>query len=79
MNELAPVTIRAATMNDLDAIIAIAIATGQEDDVDDGFPGYVRHLIDHGTFLVAVLPERLKSRRSSGTGPGATEPPTTIC
>lgn len=41
-------------MADLDAVSAIAIATGQEESVDDGFPGYVRHLIDHGTFLVAV-------------------------
>lgn len=67
MNEHAPVTIRAATTTDLDAIIAIAIATGQEDSVDDGFPSYVRHLIDHGTFLVAV-------RGDAVTGYGATLP-----
>lgn len=67
MNEHAPVTIRAATTTDLDAIIAIAIATGQGDGVDDGFPGYVRHLIDHGTFLVAV-------RGDAVTGYGATLP-----
>ena len=60
-------TVRAAVMADLDAISAIAIATGQEDDVDDGFPGYVRHLIDQGTFLVAV-------RGDAVAGYGATLP-----
>jgi GNAT superfamily N-acetyltransferase len=67
MSDHAPVTIRAATMTDLDAISGIAIATGQGDGVDDGFPGYVRHLIDHGTFLVAV-------RGGAVTGYGATLP-----
>ncbi len=67
MSADAPVTIRAATTADLDAISAIAIATGQGDDVDDGFPNYVRHLIGHGTFLVAV-------RGDAVTGYGATLP-----
>jgi GNAT superfamily N-acetyltransferase len=67
VSEYAPVTIRAAGMTDFDAIRAIAIATGQKIDLDDSFPGYVRHLIDHGTFLVAV-------RGDAVTGYGAALP-----
>jgi GNAT superfamily N-acetyltransferase len=67
VSEHAPVTIRAAAMTDLDAIRAIAVATGQEDSVDGGFPAYLRHLMDHGTFLVAVRGEAV-------TGYGAALP-----
>ncbi len=45
--------VRAAKPDDLDAIIAIARATGQDEDWDQVFPGYIRHLLDHGTLLVA--------------------------
>ena len=47
-----PVAIRAATDEDILAIIAIGKATGQDEDWDEVFPNYVRYLIAHGTFLV---------------------------
>jgi GNAT superfamily N-acetyltransferase len=46
------VVVRDATDADLDAIIEIAKATGQAEDWRAGFPRYVRHLIEHGRFLV---------------------------
>jgi len=45
--------IRPASDDDLAAIAAIAAATGQDEDFDVTFPAYVRHVMAHGTFLVA--------------------------
>jgi GNAT superfamily N-acetyltransferase len=50
---MADVSVRAATGEDLAAIAAIARATGQEEDWDDAFPAYQRHLMAHGSLLVA--------------------------
>jgi len=47
------VTIRPAGPADFEGIIAIAIATGQDEDWEAAFPGYLRHLLGHGTLLVA--------------------------
>jgi GNAT superfamily N-acetyltransferase len=38
---------------DLPAIIAIAMATGQDEDWDEVYPNYIRHLMAHGSLLVA--------------------------
>lgn len=45
--------IRAATEDDLTAIAAVTIATGQADDWAGGNPAYVRHLARHGRVVVA--------------------------
>jgi GNAT superfamily N-acetyltransferase len=45
--------VRAAEEADLDAIVAIAAATGQDEDWEVAFPSYIRFLIAHGTLLVA--------------------------
>lgn len=45
--------VRAADQSDLAAITSIAQATGQDEDWDETFPAYVRHLIRHGSLLVA--------------------------
>jgi GNAT superfamily N-acetyltransferase len=45
--------IREAGDGDMDAIIAIATATGQEEAQAEGYPAYVRHLMSRGRFLVA--------------------------
>jgi GNAT superfamily N-acetyltransferase len=47
--------VRAATEGDLAAMVAIAMATGQEEDWDDVFPGYLRHVMARGRLLVAEL------------------------
>ncbi|HVB42226.1 MAG TPA: GNAT family N-acetyltransferase [Streptosporangiaceae bacterium] len=59
-----PVEVRAATEADLAAIAAIAQATGQDEDWQNVFPRYVRHVMAHGRFLVA-------ERASVLTGYGA--------
>jgi GNAT superfamily N-acetyltransferase len=48
-----PVSVRPAADGDLEGIAAIALATGQDEDWDVVFPGYLRHLMVHGTLLVA--------------------------
>jgi GNAT superfamily N-acetyltransferase len=60
-----PVSVRPAAGSDLDVIAAIALATGQDEDWDVVFPGYLRHLMAHGTLLVA-------ERNGSVTGYGGT-------
>lgn len=45
--------LRIAKEADLAAIVAIAAATGQDEDWETVFPGYIRFLIAHGTLLVA--------------------------
>lgn len=45
--------LRAAEETDLAAIVAIAAATGQDEDWEVVFPAYTRFLIAHGTLLVA--------------------------
>ncbi|HEX9030614.1 MAG TPA: GNAT family N-acetyltransferase [Streptosporangiaceae bacterium] len=70
------VGVRPATESDLGVITAIAMATGQEEDWDVVFPAYVRHLIRHGSLLVA-------ERAGAVTGYGATlrigDGPDAIC
>src|SRR5215470_15604808 len=48
-----PVGLRRADAGDLQAIIAIAKATGQDEDWQVVYPAYIRHLMTHGTLLVA--------------------------
>jgi hypothetical protein len=64
-SEPARARVRAAEPADLEAIIAIAKATGQDEDWDHVYPGYIGHLMDHGTLLVA-------ERSGVVTGFGAT-------
>src|SRR6266699_3338146 len=45
--------VRKAEVADQKAIIAIAMATGQDEDWDEVYPGYIRHLMTHGSLLVA--------------------------
>ncbi len=56
---------RTATAADLGAITAIAMATGQDEKWDEVYPAYIRHLLAHGTILVA-------ERDGGVTGFGAT-------
>jgi GNAT superfamily N-acetyltransferase len=53
VRQVPEVTIRAAAGDDLAAIARIAEATGQDEDWDNAFGPYIRHLIAHGTLLVA--------------------------
>jgi GNAT superfamily N-acetyltransferase len=48
-----PAGLRRADAGDLHAIIAIAKATGQDEDWQVAYPAYIRHLMTHGTLLVA--------------------------
>jgi len=57
--------VRAAEAADLPAIIAIAMATGQDEDWDEVYPSYISHLMTHGSLLVA-------ERAGVVTGFGAT-------
>jgi GNAT superfamily N-acetyltransferase len=45
--------VRKAVSGDLPAIIAIAKATGQDEDWHVVYPAYIRHLMTHGSLLVA--------------------------
>ncbi len=49
----ARVQVRQAEPADLPAIIAISKATGQDEDWEHVYPSYIRHLMRHGTLLVA--------------------------
>jgi len=60
-----PTGLRKASAGDLQAIIAIAKATGQDEDWEVVYPAYIRHLMAHGTLLVA-------ERAGTVTGFGAT-------
>jgi GNAT superfamily N-acetyltransferase len=53
MKHSGPVTVRPAVADDLGSVIAIAKATGQDEDWDSVYPAYVNHLISNGRFLVA--------------------------
>jgi GNAT superfamily N-acetyltransferase len=64
-SEAAPASVRTAEAADLPAIIAIAMATGQDEDWDKVYPGYIRYLMTHGSLLVA-------DRAGAVTGFGAT-------
>ena len=64
-SEPARARVRAAETADLQAIIAIAKATGQDEEWDQVYPGYIRHLLGRGTLLVA-------ERAGAVTGFGAT-------
>ena len=57
--------VRPGTVSDLEAIIAIAKATGQDEDWDHVYPAYIGHLLRHGRLLVA-------ERERAVTGFGAT-------
>jgi GNAT superfamily N-acetyltransferase len=59
--------LRAATEADLSVIAAIALATGQDEDWDQVYPAYLRHLMARGSLLVA-------ERGGAVTGYGATLP-----
>lgn len=48
-----PDAIRPAGPGDLGAIMAIARATGQDEDWENVYPAYIGHLLEHGTLLVA--------------------------
>jgi GNAT superfamily N-acetyltransferase len=50
--------VRSATEADLEAIVAIALACGQPPTDSAADPPYVRHLLAHGTLLVAANGER---------------------
>lgn len=52
---MADVHVRPADEDDLPAIAAISVATGQQDEWGGGNPAYVRHLMTHGRFLVAEV------------------------
>ena len=74
MDEGGQVTIRDATEADLAAVIEIAQATGQVEDWTTVFPEYVRHLIEHGRFLVGRHEHRVigfGATRQIGAGPTA--------
>jgi GNAT superfamily N-acetyltransferase len=60
-----PTSVRAAEAADVAAIIAIAMATGQDEDWDEVYPSYIRHLMTRGSLLVA-------ERAGAVTGFGAT-------
>ncbi|HEX9065315.1 MAG TPA: GNAT family N-acetyltransferase [Streptosporangiaceae bacterium] len=57
--------VRPASAADLGGIVAIADATGQDEDWDQVYPAYIGHLLEHGTLLVA-------ERAGQVTGFGAT-------
>jgi GNAT superfamily N-acetyltransferase len=57
--------VRLAEAADLNAIIAIAIATGQDEDWDEVYPAYISHVMKFGSLLVA-------ERRGAVIGFGAT-------
>jgi GNAT superfamily N-acetyltransferase len=59
------VGLRRAVAGDLPAIIAIARSTGQDEDWQVVYPAYIRHLMTHGTLLMA-------ERAGTVTGFGAT-------
>jgi hypothetical protein len=59
--------IRPANEDDLEPIASIAAATGQDEDWDEVFPAYIRHLIADGRLLVA-------ERDGSVLGYGGTVP-----
>jgi GNAT superfamily N-acetyltransferase len=52
-SQLPDVIVRSATDGDLNAITAVALATGQTDEWAGGNPAYVRHLLQHGRVVVA--------------------------
>jgi GNAT superfamily N-acetyltransferase len=57
--------VRAAEAADLSAIVAIAMATGHDEDWDEVYPSYISHLMTHGSLLIA-------ERAGVVTGFGAT-------
>ncbi len=66
------VAVREATEADIEAITAIAKATGQDEDWTTVYPSYVRHLIEHGRFLVGSrdgVVTGFGGTRLIGTGP----------
>jgi GNAT superfamily N-acetyltransferase len=62
-----PPVVRTAETADLQAIIGIAMATGQDEDWNEVYPAYIGHLMTHGSLLVA-------ERAGVVTGFGATLP-----
>ena len=70
--ESSAASLRPAEPADLAAIIAIAIATGQDEDWDEVYPAYVGHLMSHGSLLVAERAGRITGFGATlgiGTGP----------
>jgi GNAT superfamily N-acetyltransferase len=67
-------TVRTAQAGDVTAIVAIAQATGQEEDWDDVYPAYISHLLQHGTLLVAERDDTVTAFGATlriGSGPDA--------
>ena len=62
-----PTVVRTAETADLNAIIGVAMATGQDEDWTEVYPAYIGHLMTHGSLLVA-------ERGGAVTGFGATLP-----
>jgi GNAT superfamily N-acetyltransferase len=68
------VHVRAATRGDLDAIAAVAVATGQAEEWSGSDPAYVTHLLAEGRVMVAESADRVAgfgATRRIGDGPGA--------
>jgi len=66
--------VRAATEADLDAIAAVAIATGQVEEWSGSDPAYVTHLLAEGMVMVAESADGVTgfgATRRIGDGPGA--------
>jgi GNAT superfamily N-acetyltransferase len=71
---VADIRIRDATGGDVDAIAAVAIATGQDEEWAGSDPAYVRHLLAHGTLVVAESRGTVAGFGATvriGTGPAA--------
>lgn len=76
---MADVRVRPADEDDLPAIAAIAVATGQHDEWAGGNPAYVRHLMRHGRFVVAEVAGQVTgfgAAQRTGTG---SEAVTVLC
>lgn len=68
------VQVRDATRGDLDAIAAVAAATGQVEEWSGSDPAYVSHLLAHGRVMVAESAGRVAgfgATRRIGDGPAA--------
>jgi GNAT superfamily N-acetyltransferase len=72
---VAGITIRDATASDTEAIVGIALATGQDEEWSGSDPAYVRHLLAHGRLVVAEYRGAVAGFGATlriGAGPAAT-------
>ncbi len=68
------IEVREATGDDLPGIAAVALGCGQDEEWGGADPGYVTHLLTHGTVVVAVAGGEVAgfgATRRLGGGPGA--------